>query len=169
MTSFPNNPSNMWVVPLSLEQCTRQLMGLHEEMRLLAFGYQNRTTVKLKTINNMHLQFELRRVRKTSLINAFAPFVIKGDLMFQSPSATQVSYRMQPNWILVGLLIIYLVFFCGLFVAMADIGFALLAGVFIGLAIAINVFVMAWRANYLKNELHTALSHPDAQYHPMHH
>ncbi len=157
----------MWVVSQSIEQCARLLMGLHEEMRVLAFGNQNRTTVKLKTIDNMHLQFELRRVRKTSLVDTLAAFVIKGDLIYQSPSATQVSYRIQPNWFILGFVVIIMLFLCTLFAVIADLGFALFITVLMGFGISINAFILAWQANHLKKQLRSTLMHPDESYNPM--
>ena len=80
-------------------------------------------------------------------------YAIRGDLVYQSQTATQVSYRVEPNWVLIGGVSLYMLFIVVFFALIVDLALLICFFPIIGLAIFLNVFFIGWRLNYLKKQL----------------
>lgn len=157
MSLVNRTQQNEWVAPYSIEECGHRLMALHQKFSLFSFGSANRTTVKIKVIDNFRYQFEIRRVQSRSWIDTFAPFAIKGELVMQSPTATQVSYRVEPNWLMIAGVGLYMIFFLLIFALIADLTLLICFLPIILFTLFFSIFFMGWRLNYLKNQLRDSL------------
>lgn len=149
MNELPKTEDNTWIVPYSIDECKQRVVGLPER------GFSRmRTTTEFGEGDTYNQPFILRRVSRNIPAKWLALSSLQGNFIFQSPTSTQVDYRVRANWwfytALIPFFAIFLLFF-------GEFGWAIM-----GIAIAfslIQIFVNVWLSQrYMKRQLRESLA-----------